>query len=178
MHRKILASSHQHLMAEAPSISKGLSFGTGRGTRRGTIHLRTVGRPVPVPWRPAAAAAAGPRTSRSRRWKLVPISPPPSWSTNEIRRPASAERRAREHCAMSHLSNQLHEDARRRFEELGRSLLGRVATFRDPPSAQQHPKPAVDIREPRPFQVLPPSSVATPYLNANVSWPACVGERH
>ena len=79
---------------------------------------------------------------------------------------------------MSHLSNQLHEDARRRFEELGRSLLGRVATFRDPPSAQQHPKPAVDIREPRPFQVLPPSSVATPYLNANVSWPACVGERH
>ena len=26
--------------------------------------------------------------------------------------------------------------------------------------------------------VLPPSSVATPYLNANVSWPACVGERH
>ena len=25
--------------------------------------------------------------------------------------------------------------------------------------------------------VLPPSSVATPYLNANVSWPACVGER-
>ena len=35
---------------------------------------------------------------------------------------------------MSHLSNQLHEDARRRFEELGRSLLGRVATFRDPPS--------------------------------------------
>ena len=28
------------------------------------------------------------------------------------------------------------------------------------------------------FLVLPPSSVATPYLNANVSWPACVGERH
>ena len=27
-------------------------------------------------------------------------------------------------------------------------------------------------------EVLPPSSVATPYLNANVSWPACVGERH
>ena len=27
-------------------------------------------------------------------------------------------------------------------------------------------------------RVLPPSSVATPYLNANVSWPACVGERH
>ena len=26
--------------------------------------------------------------------------------------------------------------------------------------------------------VLPPSSVATPCLNANVSWPACVGERH
>ena len=25
--------------------------------------------------------------------------------------------------------------------------------------------------------VLPPSSVATPCLNANVSWPACVGER-
>ena len=35
---------------------------------------------------------------------------------------------------MSHLSNQLHEDARRRFEELGRSLLGRVVTFRGPPS--------------------------------------------
>ena len=27
-------------------------------------------------------------------------------------------------------------------------------------------------------EVLPPSSVATPCLNANVSWPACVGERH
>ena len=27
-------------------------------------------------------------------------------------------------------------------------------------------------------RVLPPSSVATPYLNANVSWPACVGKRH
>ena len=26
-----------------------------------------------------------------------------------------------------------------------------------------------------PFLVLPPSSVATPCLNANVSWPACVG---
>ena len=26
--------------------------------------------------------------------------------------------------------------------------------------------------------VLPPSSVATPCLNASVSWPACVGERH
>ena len=26
-------------------------------------------------------------------------------------------------------------------------------------------------------EVLPPSSVATPCLNANVSWPACVGER-
>ena len=28
------------------------------------------------------------------------------------------------------------------------------------------------------LEVLPPSSVATPYLNANVSWPARVGERH
>ena len=28
------------------------------------------------------------------------------------------------------------------------------------------------------YRVLPPSSVATPCLNANVSWPACVGERH
>ena len=27
-------------------------------------------------------------------------------------------------------------------------------------------------------RVLPPSSVATPRLNASVSWPACVGERH
>ena len=26
--------------------------------------------------------------------------------------------------------------------------------------------------------VLPPSSVATSCLNASVSWPACVGERH
>ena len=26
--------------------------------------------------------------------------------------------------------------------------------------------------------VLPPLSVATPCLNASVSWPACVGERH
>ena len=38
---------------------------------------------------------------------------------------------------MSHLSNQLHEDARRRFDELGRSLLGRVVTFRDPPSRER-----------------------------------------
>ena len=29
-----------------------------------------------------------------------------------------------------------------------------------------------------PQRVLPPSSVATPCLNASVSWPACVGERH
>ena len=28
------------------------------------------------------------------------------------------------------------------------------------------------------LSVLPPSSVATPRLNASVSWPACVGERH
>ena len=28
------------------------------------------------------------------------------------------------------------------------------------------------------YSVLPPSSVATPCLNASVSWPACVGERH
>ena len=28
------------------------------------------------------------------------------------------------------------------------------------------------------WTVLPPSSVATPCLNASVSWPACVGERH
>ena len=35
---------------------------------------------------------------------------------------------------MSHLSNQLHEGARRRFEDLGRILLGRVATFRDLPA--------------------------------------------
>ena len=28
------------------------------------------------------------------------------------------------------------------------------------------------------LRVLPPSSVATPCLNASVSWPACVGERH
>ena len=27
-------------------------------------------------------------------------------------------------------------------------------------------------------RVLTPSSVATPCLNASVSWPACVGERH
>ena len=26
--------------------------------------------------------------------------------------------------------------------------------------------------------VLPPSSVATPRLNASVSWPACVGKHH
>ena len=38
---------------------------------------------------------------------------------------------------MSHLSKQLHEDARRRFEELGRSLLERVITFRDPPSRKR-----------------------------------------
>ena len=39
----------------------------------------------------------------------------------------------REQYAMSQLSDELHEDARRRFEELGRDLLGRVVTFRDPP---------------------------------------------
>ena len=38
---------------------------------------------------------------------------------------------------MSHLSDQLHEDARRRFEELGRDLLGRVLTFREPPSRKR-----------------------------------------
>ena len=35
---------------------------------------------------------------------------------------------------MSQLCDQLHEDARRRFEELGRSLLARVATFRGLPA--------------------------------------------
>ena len=30
---------------------------------------------------------------------------------------------------MSHLGNQLHEDARKRFDDLGLSLLGRVTTF-------------------------------------------------
>ena len=35
---------------------------------------------------------------------------------------------------MSQLSDQLHEDARKRLEELGQDLLGRVVTFRDPPS--------------------------------------------
>ena len=38
---------------------------------------------------------------------------------------------------MSYLSKQLHEDARRRFEELGRSLLERVSTFRDPPTRKR-----------------------------------------
>ena len=32
---------------------------------------------------------------------------------------------------MSHLGNQLHEDARKRFDDLGLSLLGRVTTFRN-----------------------------------------------
>ena len=38
---------------------------------------------------------------------------------------------------MSHLSNQLHENARRRFDDLGQSLLRRVTRFRNPsaPSA-------------------------------------------
>ena len=35
---------------------------------------------------------------------------------------------------MSQLSDQLHEDARRRFEELGQDLLGCVVAFRDSPS--------------------------------------------
>ena len=38
---------------------------------------------------------------------------------------------------MSHLSTQLHEDAKKRFEELGRTLLARVVTFRDPPSRER-----------------------------------------
>ena len=45
---------------------------------------------------------------------------------------------------MSHLSNQLHEDARRRFDDLGMSLLGRVATFRDTP-AQARPHFSPDV---------------------------------
>ena len=35
-----------------------------------------------------------------------------------------------------------------------------------------------NLTEAREQVVLPPSSVATPCLNANVSWPACVGERY
>ena len=35
---------------------------------------------------------------------------------------------------MSHLSNQLHEDARKRFDDLGLRLLSRVTTFRDNPA--------------------------------------------
>lgn len=38
---------------------------------------------------------------------------------------------------MSHLSKQLHKNARRRFEELGWSLLECVTTFRDPPSQKR-----------------------------------------
>ena len=45
---------------------------------------------------------------------------------------------------MSHLSNQLHEDARRRFDDLGLSLLSRVTTFRDnPPQARPDFSPDV-----------------------------------
>ena len=43
----------------------------------------------------------------------------------------------REHYAMSQLSDQLHEDARRRFGELGRDLLGRVVRFRDSPHRER-----------------------------------------
>ena len=35
-----------------------------------------------------------------------------------------------------------------------------------------------DLEERFESRVLPPSSVATPCLNASVNWPACVGERH
>ena len=35
---------------------------------------------------------------------------------------------------MSHLSNQLHEGARKRFDDLGLRLLSRVTTFRDNPA--------------------------------------------
>ena len=38
---------------------------------------------------------------------------------------------------MSQPSDRLHEDARRRFDELGRDLLGRVVTFRDLPRPER-----------------------------------------
>lgn len=37
---------------------------------------------------------------------------------------------------MSDLRNQLHENARKRFDHLGRSLLGRVTTFPNPPAKE------------------------------------------
>ena len=38
---------------------------------------------------------------------------------------------------MSQLRDQLHEDARQRFEELGQDLLRRILTFREPPSRER-----------------------------------------
>ena len=38
---------------------------------------------------------------------------------------------------MSHLSNQLHEGARKRFDDLGLRLLSRVTTFRDNPARRR-----------------------------------------
>ena len=51
---------------------------------------------------------------------------------------------------MSHLSKQLHDGARRRFEDLGQILLGRVTTFRDPP-AQARPDFLPNIFTDRPI---------------------------
>ena len=40
---------------------------------------------------------------------------------------------------MSDLSNELHENARKHFEDLGLGLLGRVTTFRDDPTFRAQP---------------------------------------
>ena len=51
---------------------------------------------------------------------------------------------------MSHLSNQLHEDARKRFDDLGLRLLSRVTTFRDTRS-QARPDFSPDTFDDGPF---------------------------
>ena len=51
---------------------------------------------------------------------------------------------------MSHLSNQLHHDARKRFDDLGLSLLSRITTFRATP-AQARPDFSPDVFKDEPF---------------------------
>ena len=70
------------------------------------------------------------------------------------------------------------DDDRRRLavkaQALGREVLAQIASVATPATLLRWYLCLLFIHP----RVLPPSSVATPCLNASVSWPACVGERH
>ena len=87
----------------------------------------------------------------------------------------SAEVEEREHSAVQRRLKEAQLPRAKTLEEFDFSQSPKVSARRIRELAEGD---YIDHARPVLFLVLPPSSVATPCLNANVSWPACVGERH